>query len=124
MLTSYADGTPAACDVTVSPAWDEDEPRPEIALRTIKTDRNGLAKVTGLMLPKVSAGENRPSLMFRARDNRGGIGTHSERFDFDSERVLRIASEKSLYRDGEGIRTEITSNQMDLTVALDATRDR
>jgi hypothetical protein len=71
-------------------------------------------------LPKVLTGDIRPSLSFRARDNRGGTGTHSESFDLDSERILRVASDKSLYRDGEAIRAEITSNQTDLTLALDA----
>jgi len=118
--TSYADGTPASCDVTVSRAWDDDEARPEIALRTIKTDHNGLAKITGLMLPKLAVDDEDPSLMFRARDNRGGAGTHSENFDLDKEHIFRIATEKSLYRDGEPIRAEITSNQSDVTIALDA----
>jgi hypothetical protein len=118
--TSYADGTPASCDVAVSRAWDDDEARPEIALRTFKTDRNGLAKITGLMLPKLGVDDEDPSLMFRARDNRGGTGTHSESFGLDKEHIFRIATEKSLYRDGEPIRAEIASNQSDVTVALDA----
>ncbi len=118
--TSYADGTPASCNVAVSRAWGDDDTRPEIALRSVRTDLNGLAKVTGLMLPQVGTTDVQPSLMFRARDPRGATGTHSEQFDLDNERMLRVTTDKSLYRDGETIHAEINSNQADVTVALDA----
>ncbi|HBB96878.1 MAG TPA: hypothetical protein DC054_15980 [Blastocatellia bacterium] len=118
--TSYADGTPASCDVAVSRAWDEEESPREVPLRTIKTDRYGLAKVTDLTLPKIAADGREISLMFRAHDHRGASGKHTERVDLNNNSVVRIRTDRSLYRDGDPIRAEITSNQPDLTLALDA----
>jgi A-macroglobulin complement component/alpha-2-macroglobulin family protein/MG2 domain-containing protein/carboxypeptidase family protein/A-macroglobulin receptor/macroglobulin-like protein len=117
---AYADGTPATCEVAVSRVWDEGEARPEVPLRTIKTDRYGLAKLAGVVLPKDAYDDKNLSLMFRARDNRGGSGKHTESWDFSRDAVVRISTDKPLYRDGEAIRAEITSNQSDLTLALDA----
>ena len=67
---SYADGTPASCEVAISHVWQEDEQRPEVSLRTVKTNRYGLAKVSALTLPKSDDDESEARLMFRARDDR------------------------------------------------------
>ncbi|HEY3103269.1 MAG TPA: alpha-2-macroglobulin family protein [Pyrinomonadaceae bacterium] len=123
--TSYADGTPASCDVAISRLWEEDEPRPEISLRTVKTNRYGLAKVSALMLPKADDDddESEVQVMFRARDDRGASGKHTESLNLSDQPIIRISTDKSLYRDGEPIRAEITSNEFDLSLALDAITD-
>ena len=116
--TSYADGTPASCEVAISRAWEQAESRPELALRTIKTNRFGLAKVSALTLPKES-NEDRASLLFRARDSKGAAGKHTESLNLGDKPLIRIETDKSLYRDGDPIRAEIVANQPDMTLAVD-----
>ena len=117
--TAYADGTPASCEVAISKVWEEDESRPELPLRTIKTNRYGLAKVSALTLPKDSDEDADASLMFRARDDRGATGKQTEGLNLGDKPVVRITTDKALYRDGDPIRAEIVANQSDLTLALD-----
>ncbi len=117
--TSYADGTPASCDVAISQVKNEDEPSSEVALRTVKTNRYGLARITKLSLQNLGDDKTQAHLMFCARDNRGLSGKHAESLDLGDRAVLRISTDKSLYRDGEPIRAEIVSNKRDLSVALD-----
>src|SRR5207237_8753428 len=117
--TSYADGTPASCEVAVSRVWDEDESRAELMLRTIKTNRYGLAKVSTLTLPKDSDEDADVSLMFRSRDDKGATGKHTENLNLSDKPIARITTDKSLYRDGEPIHAEIVANQSDLTLAVD-----
>jgi hypothetical protein len=117
--TSYADGTPASCEVAISKVWEEEEARPELPLRTIKTNRYGLAKVSALTLPKDSDEDADASLMFRARDDKGATGKHTEGLNLADKPVVRITTDKALYRDGDPIRAEIVANQSDLTLALD-----
>ena len=109
--TSYADGTPASCEVAVSRVWDEDESRAELLLRTIKTNRYGLAKVSALTLPKDSDEDADVSLMFRSRDDKGATGKHTENLNLSDKPIARITTDKSLYRDGEPIHAEIVANQ-------------
>lgn len=120
--TSYADGTPASCQVTISRVWNEDEQRAAVSLGTLKTNRYGLAKVSDLRLPK---GDNNDEaqLMFRARDDRGASGKHVETINLSDKTLIQVATDKSLYRNGETIHTEIVSNKTDLTLALDAITD-
>ncbi|PYS86462.1 MAG: hypothetical protein DMF70_02225, partial [Acidobacteria bacterium] len=117
--TAYADGTPASCEVAISKVWEEDESRPELPLRTIKTNRYGLAKVSALTLPKDSDEDADASLMFHARDDRGATGKQTEGLNLGDKPVVRITTDKALYRDGDPIRAEIVANQSDLTLALD-----
>ncbi|PYS37237.1 MAG: hypothetical protein DMF71_18935, partial [Acidobacteria bacterium] len=59
------------------------------------------------------------SLLFRARDNKGADGKHTESLSLGDKSVVRITTDKSMYRDGEPIRAEIVANQTGLTLALD-----
>ena len=117
LSTSYADGTPAACEVTISQVGNDDKPLPEVSVRTVRTNRYGLAKVSKLCLP--NHGDDEAHLMFRARDDRGLTGQHAEAFDLSGWSLVRISTDKPLYRDGEPIRAEIVSNRPDSTVVLD-----
>jgi A-macroglobulin TED domain/Alpha-2-macroglobulin family/MG2 domain/Carboxypeptidase regulatory-like domain/Macroglobulin domain MG3/A-macroglobulin receptor binding domain/Alpha-2-macroglobulin bait region domain len=117
--TSYADGTPASCDIDLSFVRDEDDPQAASFVRTIKTNGYGLAKVTNLALPKTSDDDDYSRWMFRAHDNRGSSGKHVESFSLENRTVVHIITDKSLYRDGEPIRAQILSNRRDATIALD-----
>jgi hypothetical protein len=120
---SYADGTPASCEIALSRTWDEGNVRTEVPLQKIKTDRNGLAKFASI-LPNDPASD-KVLLSFHARDDRGRTGEHTETFNFDdATTVVRISTDKALYRDGEPIRAEITAHPGDLTLALDVVNEQ
>ncbi|MDT5261156.1 MAG: hypothetical protein QOC61_160, partial [Acidobacteriota bacterium] len=134
LSTFYADGTPAECDVTV---YEEGattinavpgEPRhelkePDRAVTRVRTNRYGVAKVTG---PAVRRDETRSNLPLRfvARDRQGRMGHYKDDFWLDSygdERPeIRVETDKTLYRDGEPIAVELTSNTSRMSVAVDA----
>ncbi|HSP62201.1 MAG TPA: alpha-2-macroglobulin family protein, partial [Pyrinomonadaceae bacterium] len=119
--TSYADGTPASAEVTISRVWERQDSRSDLALRTIGTNKYGIAKVSGLIPPKDQDGDDREvSLMFRARDGQGARGEHTETLSFDDKPVIRVETDKSLYRDGDPIRAEISASQPEMLLAVDA----
>lgn len=116
---SYADGTPASCEIAISRVWKEEEkPRPEISLRTIRTNRYGLAKVSALTLPKNDDARD-AQLLFRARDDRNATGKQVESIDLSAATFIHVTTDKPLYRAGETIRAQIISNKADLSVAVD-----
>ena len=115
---SYADGTPASCEVAIARVWNEGKAQTEAPVHTNKTDVHGLAKFKQT-LPN-DASSDRVSLIFRARDDRGSTGEHTEEFEFDDAKAaVRISTDKALYRDGEPIRAEITAYPSLVTLALD-----
>ncbi len=123
--TSYADGTPASCEVAISKTWDDDVQPRELTLQTIKTNAYGIAKVSALSLPKEAIDDDdESSLMFRARDANGAAGTHAETFSFDSGALVRVETAKPLYRDGEPIRATIAASEKDAVIAVDVINEQ
>lgn len=120
LSAAYADGAPASCEVIVNRI--EAATSREQKLRTVQTNRFGLAKISNLTL----AGEDNEdaSLIFRARDRQGATGTHTETISAYEKTAVRIETDKSLYRDGEPIKVNINSNRADMVVALDVINDR
>jgi hypothetical protein len=133
VTTAYADGRPAQCDVTVSeqppgppgggviglpnPA----APRP--ILRTVRTNRFGIAKLSGpLPAPRVE-GERRVTLAFNARDREGRAGKHVEEFWLTDEPVIRVKTDRAIYRAGEPIAAEIISDRRDLRAVVEVVSD-
>ncbi|MCA1567535.1 MAG: carboxypeptidase regulatory-like domain-containing protein [Acidobacteria bacterium] len=113
--TSYADGTPASCELTLThtQADDGDVKMPA----AIKTNSYGVAKVVGSTLP---AGENESfNVQFTARDRAGREGRHTENFWITSQPVVRVETDKTIYRAGEGITARVSSNQADMKILLD-----
>jgi A-macroglobulin TED domain/Alpha-2-macroglobulin family/MG2 domain/Carboxypeptidase regulatory-like domain/A-macroglobulin receptor binding domain/Macroglobulin domain MG3 len=124
LSTAYADGTPASCEVTISRVWQRNNSRSELALRTIRTNKYGLARVSALTPPKDPGDEDgEVSLMLRARDGQGGAGQHTETLSFDDQPVVRVETDKSLYRDGDPIRAEIVASRPDLVLTVDVFGD-
>jgi hypothetical protein len=134
LSTFYADGTPAECDVTVyeegastsviEPGGSRHEVRePDRAIIKVRTNRYGVAKVTG---PSVQPDETRHNipLRFVARDRRGQAGHHSDDFWLgyygDERPEIRVETDKTLYQDGEEIKVELTSNSPRMNVVVDA----
>ncbi len=119
LSTTYADGTPAVCEVAISQVREATDARPEVALRTVRTNKYGLAKVSALTLPKNQEADSGVSLMMRAGDGKGSSGQHAETISFDDQPVVRIATDKPLYRDGDPVRVQINGSQPDLALTLD-----
>src|SRR5205085_6181283 len=86
--------------------------------------RYGVAKVKGLVLPKHQAdGSRQVELQFNARDDKGQSGQHTEEFYPSDDTVIRVATDKALYRPGEPVQVEITANVPELKLGLDVSRD-
>lgn len=123
LATSYADGTPAPCEVVISEAPDEKHPNISgPVLKSIRTNKNGIAKVVGLKLPDDVTGERSPALNFIARNDRGDTGRHTESFYFRDGPVIRVETDKALYRPGEPIQVNVTASKPDLNVVVDVSR--
>ena len=111
--TAYADGTPASCEVTISEAVEDSEAsQSRNPLRIIRTNKYGVAKVSGLVAPVHKSGD-KTSLALSARDFTRNRGRHTEDFYF-RDTVLRVETNKALYKQGEPIEVNITSNVPDL----------
>jgi len=130
LSTSYADGTPASCEVAISEIISSTPSSNRISratseppLRTVKTNRYGVAKVGGLVLAGREDLGQRLSLNFLARDNQGRLGRHTESLWLGSRPVIRVETDKTLYHAGEPIKAEITASEPDLTVFVDVARD-
>jgi hypothetical protein len=117
--TAYADGSPASCEVALSRVWATDVSHRERALQTIKTNRYGLGKISGLTLSKAAEDSEEVSLMFRARDGKGATGEHAETVYSDEKTLISVETDKPLYRDGEPIHVSISSNQSEVLLTLD-----
>lgn len=120
--TAYADGTPASCEVAISRVWEHDETHPEVALGTIRTNKYGLGKVSALP-PPPDATDDELSLMFRAHDGKGADGKHTESLNYSDQPVIRIKTDKPLYRDGDPIHAEIFASRPDLVLTIDLIGD-
>jgi hypothetical protein len=134
--TSYADGTPAECEVSVveeglkTSTQHAGEPRREVkepdkTILKVRTNRYGVAKVSGPVIKKDETRAN-ISLRFVARDGEGRTGRYEEDFWLKSHyRVevpeLRVETDKSIYRDGEPVSVDLTSDASRLSAVVDVT---
>ncbi|HEX8293566.1 MAG TPA: MG2 domain-containing protein, partial [Pyrinomonadaceae bacterium] len=132
LAASYADGTPAECDVTVyeeggtkrSAGGDgrfHEVTEAERALVSVRTNRYGVAKVSGPVVRGVRPDGNIP-LRFAARDGAGRVGRRGEHFWAGRGRVpeIRVETDKSVYAAGETVRVELSSNAERMSVVVDA----
>jgi hypothetical protein len=124
----YADGTPARATVAIykdDARHDDDSSKARRArpagppLAEVRTSRYGLAKVTRLAVKPDSDDDSRASLVLVARDSRGQTGTTNERVRLGNGDKVRVETDKTIYREGEPVRAEITSNVADQTLAVD-----
>lgn len=118
LSTSYADGTPASCEVKIAhtSAPQESERVP----RTIKTNAYGVAKFVGSKLSEEEVSDNEISISFTAHDREGRTGEHTENiWQYSFPPVIRIETNKTIYRAGEFITAQITSNREDARIFVD-----
>jgi hypothetical protein len=124
---NYADGSPAACKITVrkaKPKAGEDRrPAPSgPVLAAASTSRYGLAKIT-----EISGVDLRHdfTLVLEANDGHGrsGMNTHyfwGEEREENGTAEIRVETNKILFREGEPISVQVKSDQADLSVVVDA----
>src|SRR6185436_14687892 len=110
VATSLADGTPVSCDVAISKIVEDagkeiDTP----VIKTVRTNKYGIAIVTGLTLPATS--NYSTSLKFTAHNGNNFTGRHTESFYFADEPVIRVETDKALYRPGDAIKVNINASQ-------------
>ncbi|MCA1619101.1 MAG: type II secretion system protein GspG [Acidobacteria bacterium] len=134
LSTFYADGTPAECDVSVyakvADTYNAAHFGPrregrgdERALFRARTNRYGVAKV---LAPAVARDERRDHIPVRfvARDRRGQVGLHGEDFWLDSRRdgvpEIRVETDRTVYRAGEPVGVELSSDAEGMTAVVDA----
>jgi A-macroglobulin TED domain/Alpha-2-macroglobulin family/MG2 domain/Carboxypeptidase regulatory-like domain/A-macroglobulin receptor binding domain/Macroglobulin domain MG3 len=123
LSTSYADGTPAPCEVSIRTAETKSakgEVHVSQLLRTIHTNRYGVAKVFDLKTPADQA-DDEPPLVFHATDAKGASGIHTEDLQFYSSPAIRVTTDKTLYRPDDSIEVQLLADDADGTVEVEAT---
>lgn len=125
--TSYADGSPAQCELAIHQGTVTDE-RPGARLYTAKTNKYGVARISGLNLPPLTAsGKNVPlgRLIVLARDRHGQTGRETQDLWDSSDRlVIQAQTNRALYRPNEPIEIDLHANRSDAGLLLDVLRDR
>ncbi len=129
--TSYADGTPAECDVAVRIAHKSDDDKDEtIALAkvspavTVHTNHYGVGKVTGVGAPQTDGNDHSIWLGLQARDAQDREGQQREQIWVDREVVeLRVKTDKALYRAGDPIEIQIDSSYPETTLLVNMASD-
>ena len=129
--TDYANGAPAQCDVQIQWAAAVRSTNGDISpaadvkvVRQIRTNRYGVAKVTGLNVPDVKkSGEF--VFVLEAKDDKGAAGHETETVrSYDkNEPYIRVATNKTLYQIGDPIEVTLKSNEPDTAVTVDAIHD-
>ncbi len=124
LSTFYADGSPAQCEVQLSERFSAGRGALEEPLRKFKTNRYGAAKVSGLWLRERAERGSEATLNLTARDGKGQTGSHAENIWLGSSRgVVRVETNKTLYRAGEPLEIELTSNVSNASAILSVMRD-
>jgi hypothetical protein len=121
LSTYYADGSPAACDVTIMGTM-VDAGRAafyEQPLRTVHTNSLGVAKIDGLALPDQARGDSDAALTFLAHDRHGATGRQSNAFWYSGRPVLRLDTDKTFYREGEPVRVSLAASQPEMKAIVD-----
>lgn len=132
--TDYADGTPASCDVEIQTVPESDPhagaqavPPPRV-LKHVRTNRYGVAKVSGLVLPPDMEGTNGmdyQDVEFIARDSKGATGRHSETiFEDENDYGADLETNKTLFRLSDPIDVSLATNAPDATFIVEALNDR
>jgi hypothetical protein len=138
LSTNYADGTPASCEVQITWATNHSsegsKPAAEVEqlLRRVRTNRYGVAKVSGLNIPDVR-GHSGADLRFVAKDSKGALGHQVERIwnSYETNYYLSrhhdsnllVSTDKALYQQGEPIEVQLSSNESEGVVTVEAYHD-
>lgn len=127
--TFYADGSPAQCKVNVRLTNSSNNSGKQVKnptsllLAALRTNRYGLAKVSGFRMPREFENEEDVDLVVSAVDSRGQMGSKTENLSLDDTETVLVDTDKTLYRADEPITAFITSSIPDKMVVVDLARD-
>jgi len=131
--TDYADGTPVQCDVQIKWAPNErsrsENSSPAAAatlLTQVRTNRYGVAKVTGLKTPDAEK-VGGFMIVLEAKDGKGATGQQTENVwsaQPENEFRIRVSTDKTLYQQGEAINVDLKSTLPDTPLIVEAVRDQ
>jgi len=115
--TTYADGSPAECEVELRGLFEparptrKEVPDPGKLIATAHTSHYGLAKVSGLELRPGHDESDSFQLTLSARDTERRAGQqHYFPSSSTDDKALRVETDKTLYRDGEPIDAQVAAN--------------
>src|SRR5580700_11075490 len=135
VTTYYPDGTPAECRVNVSEDRNHYRDYGEQQssgirdfLHTIKTNRFGVAKVSDLQLLTEGDGDSNRNrgyqLVFDVHDKTGAAVSYDEVFWSNSDRLIQVTTEKSLYQAKDQITVSVRApSALTGHVIVDVSRD-
>jgi hypothetical protein len=120
--TFYADGTPARCKVQLSVSNDDDDKPKKLALRTIQTNKYGLAKVSDLLIPELSDSD---SIAVEAHDGKGLDGHYTERIygNDDDLGIVRVSTSHAIHKTGDPIEVTLRSTRPDIRMTVQVIRE-
>lgn len=123
---SYADGSPAQCNVAIYTGSTDDE-KPGAFLRSVRTNRYGLAKVRGLSvppLPSPKSGYPSTRIVLEANDREGHRGRITQDFwDAGDHLTVQVVTNHALYRPNEPVDVELFANRKSVNLLLDVLRE-
>src|SRR5262249_27777351 len=117
--TSYADGTPAQCTVTIA---QQDGESDRVLART-RTNQYGIGVIEQLRPASTELKGTDLTLNFSAQDKAGSIGHHDETYELRDSPVIRVSTNKALLAAGEPIAVSITSTEEEGVLTIDVVRD-
>jgi len=126
--TSYADGTPAQCEISISQmlvkgGLPNREQWVEEPLRKIKTNRYGVAKISGVQFRQDKTTDQELRLAFSAHDGHDRSGHLTENVRLRDELAVRVEPNKAIYRAGEPMEIRLTASKPNASVVLNVTRE-
>ncbi|HEV2705911.1 MAG TPA: alpha-2-macroglobulin family protein [Pyrinomonadaceae bacterium] len=135
----YADGAPAACEVSIAENFGRTTVEQSSAgntveritqdvaprtLRTVRTNNYGLAKVSGLRLSPHDTEANREVFLgLVARDATGRTGRQTINFWHSEDYSLEVEPVRTLLRPGDPIEARLKSSATEDTVTVELLRD-
>jgi A-macroglobulin TED domain/Alpha-2-macroglobulin family/Carboxypeptidase regulatory-like domain/MG2 domain/A-macroglobulin receptor binding domain/Macroglobulin domain MG3 len=131
--TYYPDGTPAECHVNISEDRDHNNRENHSSgmrdfLRTIKTDRFGVAKISNLQLLSENGGNDSSNsqgyqLIFDVHDKGGATVSYDEGIWNGSDNSVQVTTDKSLYQANDQVLVSVRANSLAGHVIVDLSRD-
>jgi hypothetical protein len=118
VTASYADGTPAVCDLEI----DEVRENSRLPLGRAKTNKYGVAMVTGLSLSPDIKDDSWPKLELRARDSADRVGQYTHHV-YPVNEALRVYTDKPIYGASEPIAVRIESSAAGAQLVLSASNE-
>src|SRR5262249_39914678 len=109
----YADGSPCECEVRIhrdSESDADDGPLRHASLINLHTNRYGLARVSGLHLPPARETDSERGAVHEPINPQARTGRDKETIYVKDGEVVRILTDKALYREGEPINVEVQSS--------------